>query len=165
MLGPLDGIDVEDIKVVDLCFSISLPKSTCMQYVSYIYGRLAYYHVLFLHDVWLVIVKGCVPGALGVWVCLLGTGSASCAENPSAIMWTGLRCRQTSVSPAVMLDHVGWCLLLGCLLLDLDGTHVQGQGQHTVKVLPVHTHTLKHCSALHCAGCVRRVALKAVILS
>lgn len=30
MLGPFDGIDVEDIKVVDLCFSISLPKSTCM---------------------------------------------------------------------------------------------------------------------------------------
>lgn len=116
------------------------------------YARL---EVLFIHDVGLVIVKGCVPSAVGVWVCLLGTGSASCADSPSGIMWTGLKCRQTSVSPAVMLYHVGWCLLLGCLLLDLNGLHVQGQSRQNVKVLPVHTHTFWFfCTALHCTDCV-----------
>lgn len=39
------------------------------------------------------------------------------------------------MSPAVMLDHVGWYLLLGFLLLDLDGLHVQGQKQQKGKVL------------------------------
>lgn len=52
------------------------------QHVSYI----CHIRILFIHYVWLVIVKGCVPSAVGVWVCLLGTGSASCAENPSGIM-------------------------------------------------------------------------------
>ncbi|KAM6902308.1 uncharacterized protein FYW49_015931 [Xenentodon cancila] len=33
------------------------------------------------------------------------------------------------VSPAVMLCHVGWYFLLGCLLLDLKELHVQGQRQ------------------------------------
>lgn len=43
--------------------------------------------------------------------------------------------------PAVMLYHVGWYLLLGCLLLDLLGLHVQGQRRRDGKVLPTTAHT------------------------
>lgn len=55
-----------------------------------------------------------------------------------------LRCSQTSLSSAAMLYHVGRCFLLGYLLLDLDGFHVQGQSRQISKVLSVfyvHTHT------------------------
>lgn len=37
--------------------------------------------------------------------------------------------------PAAMLDHAGLYLLLGCLLLDLNGLEVQGQRQQKGKVL------------------------------
>lgn len=55
----------------------------CMAQTICLYARL---DVLFINDIWLVIVKRCVPNAVGVWVCLLGTGSTSCAEDPSGIM-------------------------------------------------------------------------------
>lgn len=79
--------------------------------------------------------KGVYP--VGVWVCLQGAGSASCAE---ICLW--VRCEQSqsadrpAESPAVMLYHVGWYLLLGCLLLDLEGRHVLGQRRRKGKVLP-----------------------------
>lgn len=71
-----------------------------------------------------------------MWECLPGPGSAYCAE-----VCCGYTCEQSrgadraEVSPAAMLDHAGLYLLLGCLLLDLNGLEVQGQRQQKGKVL------------------------------
>lgn len=121
------------------------------QYVSYIY-QIRY----IVYTRW----KGVYP-VLWVCRCVCWELDQPPAQRISlGLMWTELKCRQTSVSPAVMLCHVGWCLLLGCLLLDLDGLHVQGQSRRSAKVLPVlspYTHWLYlffwfFCTAL--AECV-----------
>lgn len=42
---------------------------------------------------------------------------------------------RAEASPAAMLDHAGLYLLLGCLLLDFNGSEAQGQRQQKGKVL------------------------------
>lgn len=79
---------------------------------------------------------------VGVWVCLLGAGSAFCAEVCLCVqLELSSSADRPAVSPAVMPYHVGWYLLLGCLLLDLLGLHVQGQRRRDGKVLPTTAHT------------------------
>lgn len=77
---------------------------------------------------------GCVSRALAQPLALR---SACCYEMKHS--WSAKRIR--SLSSPVMFYPLGWCLFLGCLLLDQDGRYVQGQRrpkqQVRVELLPV----------------------------
>lgn len=91
----------------------------------------------------LVPVEKCAPNrCVGVSV---RTGfSLLCRGLPVDTMWTAAE-QTAALSPAVMHHHVRWYLLLGYLLLDLDGLYVQGQRQQKGKVLPACFHFVLFC--------------------
>lgn len=112
---------------------------------------------VFACQVTCIVSTSCAVGAservcspVGVWVCLLGARAASRVDVG---LW--VQCERSrsadrpAASPESMLPHVGWYLLLGCLLLDLDGLHVQGQRRREGKVRPgetlAHTFPLSMC--------------------